>query len=106
MVPGGRTCISWTVVTATVRGPISPAAAASANSRSAKPPPFPSRAPSSPAATLPITTRSTELRSASLTWRAERDAPLIEDALRGGSLRWAGSRAKNGSGLASRGTAM
>ena len=38
--------------------------------------------------------------------RAERLAPLIEAALRGGSLSRAGSRAKNGSGSASRGTAM
>ena len=106
MIPAGRTWISCTVVTTTVCGPISPAAAASANSRSAKPPPLPSRAPSSPAATLPITTRSTGVRSVSLTFRADRVAPLIEDAFRGGSLRWAGSRAKNGSGLASRGTAM
>jgi hypothetical protein len=37
---------------------------------------------------------------------ADRVAPLIEDALRGGSLMRAGSRAKNGSGSASRGTAM
>src|SRR6266581_2545852 len=81
----------------------SPAAVASANSRSANPPPLPSRAPSCPAATQPITTRSTGDRSASVTRRAERLAPLIEAALRGGSLRWAGSRAKNGSGSASRG---
>ena len=47
------------MVTQTVCGPIRPAAVASANSRSANPPPLPSRAPSSPAATQPITTRST-----------------------------------------------
>ena len=94
------------MVTQTVCGPIRPAALARANSRSANPPPLPSRAPSFPAATQPITTRSTGESSVNLTRRAERDAPLIEAALRGDSLRWAGSRAKNGSGPASRGTAM
>jgi hypothetical protein len=106
IVPAAQTWSSCTVVTQTVCGPISPAAVASANSRSANPPPLPSRAPSSPAATQPITTRSTGETSARVTRRADRDAPLIEAAFRGGSLRWAGSRAKNGSGPASRGTAM
>jgi hypothetical protein len=106
MTPAGRTWSSCTVVTQTVCGPIRPAAEASANSRSAKPPPLPSRAPSSPAATQPITTRSTGATSARLTRRADRDAPLIDAAFRGGSLRWSGSSAKNGSGSASRGTAM
>ncbi len=106
IVPAGQTWSSCTVVTQTVCGPIRPAAVASANSRSANPPPLPSRAPSSPAATQPITTRLTGDRSASATRRAERAAPLIEAALRGGSLSRAGSRAKNGSGPASRGTAM
>jgi hypothetical protein len=105
IVPAGQTWSSCTVVTQTVCGPMRPAALASANSRSANPPPLPSRAPSSPAATEPITTRSTGDRSDSATRRADRLAPLIEAALRG-SLRWAGSRAKNGSGSASRGTAM
>ena len=91
---------------ATVPWPISPAAPARANSRSANPPPLPSRAPSSPTATEPITTRSTGASSASVTRRADRVAPLMEAALRGESLRWSGSRAKNGSGPASRGTAM
>src|SRR5689334_6603578 len=106
IVPAAQTWSSCTVVTQIVSGPIRPAAVASANSRSANPPPLPSRAPSSPAATQPITTRSTGASSASVTRRAERVAPLIEAALRGGSLRCAGSRAKNGSGSASRGTAM
>src|SRR6266513_3163842 len=106
ITPAARIWSSCTVVTDTVCCPIRPAAAARANSRSAKPPPLPSRAPSSPTATLPITTRSTGESSASVTRRAECDAPRIEAALRGGSLRWAGSRAKNGSGSASRGTAM
>jgi hypothetical protein len=106
IVPADTTWSSCTVVTQTVRGPISPAAVASANSRSANPPPLPSRAPSPPAATEPITTRSTGDSSASETRRADRPAPLIEAALRGGSLRCAGSRAKKGSGSASRGTAM
>ena len=87
MVPAATTWSSCKVVTHAVSGPIRPAAVASANSRSANPPPLPSREPSSPAATLPITTRSTGARSASLTRRAERAAPLIEAALRGGSLR-------------------
>ena len=51
IVPAGQTWSSCTVVTQTVCGPIRPAAEASANSRSANPPPLPSRAPSSPAAT-------------------------------------------------------
>jgi hypothetical protein len=106
ILPAPSTCISCTVVTHTVSGPISPAAAASANSRSANPPPLPSRAPSSATATEPITTRSTGDSEASATRRADRVAPLIEAALRGGSLRWSGSRAKNGSSSASRGTAM
>ena len=42
-----RTWSSCTVVTDTVSGPIRPAAVARANSRSANPPPLPSRAPSS-----------------------------------------------------------
>jgi hypothetical protein len=103
IVPAAQTWSSCTVVTQTVCGPIRPAAVASANSRSANPPPLPSRAPSSPAATQPITTRSTGDRLSSLTRRADRVAPLIEAALRGGSLRCAGSRAKNGAGSASRG---
>lgn len=106
IAPAGRTCSSCTVVTETVSGPIRPAAVASANSRSAKPPPLPSRAPSSAAATQPMTTRPTGASSARLTRRAERDAPLIDAAFRGGSLRWSGSSAKNGSAAASRGTAM
>ena len=106
IVPAGRTWSSCTVVTDTVSGPIRPAAVASANSRSAKPPPLPSRAPSSPTATLPMTTRPTGVSSARLTRRADLDAPLIEAAFRGGSDKWSGSRAKNGSGSASRGTAM
>jgi hypothetical protein len=87
ITPAGRTWSSWTVVTTTVCGPIRPAAVASANSKSANPPPLPSRAPSSPAATLPITTTSTGDRPASATRRAERAAPLIEAAFRGGSLK-------------------
>jgi hypothetical protein len=106
IVPAAQTWSSCTVVTQTVCGPIRPAAVASANSRSANPPPLPRRAPSSPAATQPITTRSTADSSSSLTRRADRVAPLIEAALRGGSLSRAGSSAKNGSGSASRGTAM
>src|SRR5215469_12957022 len=106
ITPAGRSWTSCTVVTDTVSGPIRPAAAARANSRSAKPPPLPSRAPSSLAATLPMTTRATGASSARLTRRADLDAPLIEAAFRGGSDRWSGSRAKNGSGSASRGTAM
>ena len=55
---------------------------------SLKPPPLPSRAPSSPTATHPATTRSTGSRSDTSTVRAERDAPLIDDACRGvGELR-------------------
>ena len=104
--PAGRTWSSCTVVTTTVSGPISPAALASAYSRSANPPPLPSRAPSSPTATQPLTTRPTSARSATATRRADRDAPLIEAAFRGGSARWPGSSRKNGSGSASRGTAM
>jgi hypothetical protein len=106
IVPGGRSWSSCTVVTQAVCGPIRPAAVARANSRSAKPPPLPSRAPSGLAATLPITTRSTGESSARVTRRASRVAPAIEAALRGDSLRWSGSRAKNGSGSARRGTAM
>jgi hypothetical protein len=87
MSPAGRTWISCTVVTSTVAGPISPAAVATANSRSAKPPPLPSRAPSAAAATLPMTTRSTGASPAMPTRRAERVAPLIEAALRGGASR-------------------
>jgi hypothetical protein len=104
--PAGRTCSSCTVVTITVSAAIIPAAEARANSRSANPPPLPSRAPSSPTATEPMTTRSTGVSSSSVTRRADRVAPLIDAAFRGVSASWSGSRAKNGSGSASRGTAM
>jgi hypothetical protein len=47
----------------------------------------PSRAPSAPTATQPITTKSTGDRPAGATRRAELAAPLIEAAFRAGSLR-------------------
>ena len=83
--PSSSTCSGWTVVTTIVCASTSPASAATASSRSLKPPPLPSRAPDSSTATQPVTTRSTGSSSSTSTVRALRDAPLIELAVRGSS---------------------
>ena len=77
------TWASWTVVTTTVSGPISPASEATANSRSEKPPPLPSRAPSRPAATVPGHHQVDRLAAGRARPAGPRlDAPLIDDASR------------------------
>ena len=78
MAPPSTTWTWCTVVTTTVRSSTSPAAAARASSRSLKPPPFPGRAPSRPAATQPVTTSSTGSRSSTATRCADRLAPAID----------------------------
>src|SRR5215211_1810825 len=100
------TCRGWTVVATTVSVPISPASTSNANSRSEKPPPLPTRAPSRLTATLPQTTRSTGRSSATAIRRPTCAEPLMEAARRGGTSSRPGSRRMKGRSSVRRGTAM
>ena len=98
--------MAWTVVITGVSRPTMPATTARPYSRSANPPPFPTRMPLRLTATEPEITRSTGCISSIITSRPKRKAPAMVAALAGVACRMAGSNAMKASICLSRGTAM